>query len=618
MNLFSDRPRPNHVVAAIILAFICGFGASTAIAKKAEANPPPLPIISESEVVLLPKYEVTADRVLPPIEQWKYVSIPGFEILSNASDRNTTLFVRDFYLLRQVAQIILPTIKETNPVPTYIVLCGKGNAYETFMSAGKLGGRLPNSMIVGDGERSAIVVNFTFTNQFGDTYDTLRGGNDPFHAFYLQYFRELIQKNIKPAPPTWLEEGLVQLLAAAEFSTKRITIGRIDGASGRSATSGMGSSNHGVNLNQGSGTFNGASGNSPNSNFAGSSQPNSAFSQGESGKAGSFNTLLAHRPIMPLKEFFAYSHRQPGNRRPENYSAHAYLFTHLCLYGRGQRYTKAFFKLSQRASIEPVTESVFQECFGMNFKKMEKEMRSYISFTDYKSIERRAEKGKSLSTAPDFKLRDATDAESSRIAGEVLRLVGNQDEALNRLIAPYVRGQYDADLLAALGLAELSAQHKERARRFLEAAAKADTTRTRAYVELARLRYDEIQEKSTAENRAATAGEFTFVQAPLYQGLSHPPALASIYDLLARTWYFSPSAPTKDQFETLAAGAQQNYTDLGLVYRVAALGTKHNHFETSRKFAAFGIANAPDPETKAKFEALSSQLPPPAIPEAKN
>ena len=520
---------------AIVLAFACSFAVATTSAKG--NTPTPLPVISETEAIQLPKYEVTTDRVLPPIEEWNYVSIPGFEILSNASEHDTKNFVRDFYLLRQVAQILLPTIKETNPVPTYIVLCGKGNAYETFVSASKLPGRLMSSF-AGDGERSAIVVNYTFQDLSGNLHNLSAGGNDPFRAFYFQYFHALIKKNIKPTPPTWLEEGLVELLAATDFSTTRITIGKVDGEPQSSQITSWGGSNNGSYLNNNSGGSNGRIGGPP-TNYGGGSA-----------KSNNFNATLSHRPIMPLKDFFAYDSRNLSSTCPENYSAHAYLFTHLCLYGKNQRYTKAFFKLSELASKEPITESVFQECFGMTFNKMEKKMRAYVSFTDYKSIERHAEKGKGLTPAPDFKLRTATDAESSRIAGETLRLMGNRDAALNRLIAPYVRGQYDADLLASLGLAELSASHKERARRFLEAAAKANTTRTRAYVELATLRYNEIQEKSAAENRSVTADEFAWVQAPLFQGQKHPPAMASLYDLLARTWYFSPTAPTKEQFES--------------------------------------------------------------------
>lgn len=355
-----------------------------------------------------------------------------------------------------------------------------------------------SGVFLSDHERNAIVIDFTFQNAFGETQSMLQtGGHDPFHIFYLQYFRQLIHQGVDPAPPYWLEEGLVQMLAATEFSRRSIVFGKVGGNSGAAAqfstVNGESWHNHGLNLNNtryGAGPGGSMGGGFPMASYEPSSFSSGYFPQPpdlDSGasKPGSFNSALSHRPIMALGKFFAYEGPSSGVEYPENYSAHAYLFTHMCLYGRGQRYTNAFYKLVMRASEGPITEDVFAQCFGMSFRAMEREMRSYAGFTDYTAREFRAPKGQYLDEAPDFKLRDATDAESSRIAGEVLRLAGHQDAAVNRLIAPYVRGQYDADLLAALGLTELNGLRIDRARRFLEAAAKADTTRVKAYVELA-------------------------------------------------------------------------------------------------------------------------------------
>ena len=62
-------------------------------------------------------------------------------------------------------------------------------------------------------------------------------------------------------------------------------------------------------------------------------------------------------------------------------------------------------------------------------------------------------------------------------------------------IAPYVRGERDPRLLAALGLDEKLAGHDERARKFLEAAAAGIAVRARAWLELARLRFDDAKAK---------------------------------------------------------------------------------------------------------------------------
>jgi hypothetical protein len=90
-------------------------------------------------------------------------------------------------------------------------------------------------------------------------------------------------------------------------------------------------------------------------------------------------------------------------------------------------------------------------------------------------------------------LQDAPDAVVGRIKGEALRLAGHGNEAHNALIAPYIRGERDPRLLAALGLDEKLAGNVDRARKFLEAASNAKVDRARAYLELARLRFAAAQ-----------------------------------------------------------------------------------------------------------------------------
>ena len=63
---------------------------------------------SSPPVVELPVFEVKDSRVLPPPESWKYAEIPGFEILSRISERETKRFVRDFLLLQEVIEVIMP------------------------------------------------------------------------------------------------------------------------------------------------------------------------------------------------------------------------------------------------------------------------------------------------------------------------------------------------------------------------------------------------------------------------------------------------------------------------------------------------------------------------------
>jgi hypothetical protein len=45
--------------------------------------------VSQEKAVELPKFVVTDNRDLPPPEKWQYATIPGFEVLTNASERAT-------------------------------------------------------------------------------------------------------------------------------------------------------------------------------------------------------------------------------------------------------------------------------------------------------------------------------------------------------------------------------------------------------------------------------------------------------------------------------------------------------------------------------------------------
>jgi len=65
--------------------------------------------------------------------------------------------------------------------------------------------------------------------------------------------------------------------------------------------------------------------------------------------------------------------RAPPRDEAPFWDSQAYEFVHLCLYGMGKRYQKPFLQFVSRAGREPVTEAMFQECFGMSYRKMELE-----------------------------------------------------------------------------------------------------------------------------------------------------------------------------------------------------------------------------------------------------
>jgi hypothetical protein len=62
------------------------------------------------DVVELPEFVVTETMILPAPESWKYAAIPGYEVLSSLSARETRRFVNDFQLLQQVVEVVWPAL----------------------------------------------------------------------------------------------------------------------------------------------------------------------------------------------------------------------------------------------------------------------------------------------------------------------------------------------------------------------------------------------------------------------------------------------------------------------------------------------------------------------------
>jgi hypothetical protein len=526
------------------------FGVGVVRVDAAEAMPAP-----GEPVIELPKFEVTDSRVLPPPEKWLYAEIPGFEILSNMSRRGTERFVKDFLLLQEAMNVIMPGLR-AGPVavPTSLILTGRGDAFNAFLPANR-DDRSRNSIFLRDNERGAIVVDFQLAELQLEDNTTIE--SDPYRSFYGEFFRFIIRRNSAAKPPAWFEEGLVQLFASIDVQKKWVNFAMIgDGFGGE--------------------------------------------------KTGDFNRMLNNRGLLPMRELLA----DPPTRTGTFWNAQAYAFVHLCLYGRNQKYQRAFLQFVTRLGREPLSEELFKECFGMDYKKMALELRGYIGFTDHKYMQFVAKKGQSLPDPPPFDLRDAPDAVVGRIKGEALRLAGQGAAARNALIAPYVRGERDPRLLAALGLNEKLAGNTGRAHKFLEAASNAKVDRARAYLELARLRLEAEREKLSGPDARLSGGQVTSILTPLFTARKTPPPMADVYALIAETWSLSEAAPEAEHFEVVLEGVRIFPRDTALVLAATLLAAKRGFPERASELARLGAKVAIEPGEKSRFQMLADALEP--------
>jgi hypothetical protein len=538
------RPRSRFAANSLVIAALLNAAGVVRAAQNIEVVGP---------IVELPKFEVTDSRLLPPPEKWLYAEIPGFEILSGLSRSSTQRFVKDFLLLQEVMNVIMPGLR-AGPVavPTSLILTGRGDQFKRFMAADRGDDRFrTNTQFFRDDERGAIVVDFELPELLLEDNTTLE--SDPYRGFYREYFRFIIRRNVGNKPPAWFEEGLVQLFASIDFQKKWVNFAMVgDGFGGE--------------------------------------------------RIGDFNRMLHRRALLPMGELLA----DPPRRRGNFWNAQAYAFVHMCLYGRNLKYQKPFLQFITRLNGEPLSEALFKECFGMDYKKMGLELRGYIDFTDYKYMQYSAKKGQSLPEPPPFALREAPDAIVGRIKGEALRLGGHGTEARNTLIAPYVRGERDPRLLAALGLNEKLAGNDERARKFLEAASNAKVDRARAYLELARLRLEEAKAKPAAADGQLDEAQVSSVLTPLFTARKTPPPMAEVYTLIAETWSLSAAAPLQEHFDVVLEGVRIFPRDTALVMRATLLAAKRGFSTLAAELARLGVKVATNSGEKDRFRMLAS------------
>lgn len=603
--------RAGLALAAAALVVLATPPAIAASQKKATPAPK-APEVPESEIVHLPQYAVTDVRVLPPPESWRYAQLPGFEILSNVSNRSTLRFLRDFQQLQTAMSVVWPALYNTKPgVPTLLVLCSAGSSFRQFVPPNPDPDMFltPTSLFVEDKERGAIVIDFMMQDVLGADGSTYLI-SDPYEQFYRQYTRFLLRRanNNKPFPG-WLEEGLARIFTTLDISKKYIEFARVEhGFGGGSAVASPGFPPFGNTA----GFANTGMFGDPSWRVSSGSDP---FPMGGSRYNFGYPNSRYSRPsssfgyIMPLGDMFSDDTQK---RSGGNWSAQCYAFVHMCLYGRGKKYQQGFLKFATRALAGPVNEDDFKECFGRTYRQMAIELRGYVDFTDHQYVLFKAPRGTpGLPDPTPLELREATQAEIGRIKGETLRLAGHPEESREALIVPYLRRDRDPGLLASLGLLESIEGRPERARRFLEVAAKMGAVRPRAYVELAHLRLDEALAASGASGGGLSAGQVARILEPLYTARARPPPMEEVYSMIGYTWMQSAVPPGPGHLEILLEGAVRFPRNTRIVMQAAELYARHGDPNTAAALVKLGIRLARDPGDKSHFEAIRATLPAP-------
>jgi hypothetical protein len=557
-------------------------------------------------VVALPAYTVTDARDLPPPEAWRHAEIPGFEILSNASDRETKRLIQDFQLFNQAIGVVWPSLLGRSPTPVSIILCGRGDKFKTFVpktaDAGPAQGMA--SLFLRNNERSAIVVDLQTRELSLSGLETELNASgvenngsievDAYKQLYREYVHSLLARTT-PRLAAWLEEGLAQLLMGMKVSPTLIEFAKLDDPNT-------------VSIQQA---------NAAQLNALAAADGDTAAPLTAAAEDRDFNAALQRTRLMSFPEMFAVKHDDPIARNSigSKWAKQSTAFVHMCLYQTGQRFQKGFVTFIQRSAKEPVTEPMFKECFGIGYKDMLLELRGYLDFTNYKSLGWSSKKGEGLGEATPLVLRDASDAEVGRIKGEAMLLADLKEPARIALITPYTRGERDPRLLAALGLYERSVDHTDRARKFLEAAAAGKVVRPLAHLELARMRFQVAQIAASPE-ASFTSAQTAEISAPLLVARLQPPSMPEVYELLGDVYARSVDDPKPEIMGMLFEGVNLFPRRLALVYRTTLLCLRLKEFKGAAALIEHGLRTSPAGVVQTRFAELKTQLPSGALEEA--
>jgi hypothetical protein len=279
---------------------------------------------------------------------------------------------------------------------------------------------------------------------------------------------------------------------------------------------------------------------------------------------------------------------------------------------------EAFWRFAARACSEPVTESMFEACFGFGFSDLRDRLSDYLP----RAVKSPLKLPMSRSPSGPIEIRRATPTEIARVRGEWERLsvpfvrhrfpehvVRYVEQARRTLQRAYDAGDRDPQLLATLGLCELEASNDTAARELLEAATAQGVARPRAYYELARLRWVELV-RGQPSTREFEAEQIAPIVALLHRGLEQAPVLIDAVQLLADATFRSTSAPSDEDVKRLVEFGRRFVSQPRVCLRVARALSRHGKREEAVSLLGAGFLHVRDEQIRVQFAQLYAALVP--------
>lgn len=148
-------------------------------------------------------------------ETWIEVRSPNFTVISNAGERRARQLAEEFELFRAVVQTVMNKVK-VDPGQPFLILAVKGekDLKRLLPAYWEVKGRVhPAGYFVPGPEKH---------------YAALRmdaSGEHPYHVVYHEYVHLLVRVNF-PWIPLWLNEGLAEFYASANFTGMQVGVGK--------------------------------------------------------------------------------------------------------------------------------------------------------------------------------------------------------------------------------------------------------------------------------------------------------------------------------------------------------------------------------------------------------
>jgi hypothetical protein len=481
---------------------------------------------------------------------WIYFSEPGFEVISHCSSSFNQTYARALELAAAARLEVLPeSFWGNTPTPIKIVLYDRKPEQQGGFGRGS---PIDLNWVSGDGGSvGADVLQHSDLATVGDGDTFINCGNfwnvdDNLGNFSVDPDSDIRLGLRVPRLPAWFVAGMVgpsglysnRIIEAAEFSCALVL---------------------------------------PSSFWISGAETTALQNEAKDKRRN--GEVRRRREMLPLGEMFSGAGRAD---RDNLWNCEAALLVRWGLYGSGSR--QAFLDFVDETSREPVTEPLFRRYMGMGYAEALGRLGDYLpgAASEPIRIAIAPPRGKPLDS------REATSPEVARIIGDWGRLEGRSSgaslvmenyqykrdclEEADRLFERINRrGDTEPLFLAAFGLYEAQIGYTGRARDALEAATRAGVVRPAAYVELARIRFNDALPSIREGIGDLSVAEFTEITGLLAKARVQMPAFLPSYDLLARVLEHAPSVPTRADIWPLKDALDLFPQDAAMACRVAKL-----------------------------------------------